>query len=264
MLLRILIFSLLYCLPFYDFAQQTYPKQSILYENLLHDWCIKDLHRDSIQLISLSDKLKVWKEKNGCWFIVPAKSQDTLRCLFMYENHLKDTLSFVVRPIPCDWVKAMPLTIYTNEKPHIRFPLQQNISLKRWAESIKEWQAKKDTIALSEIIVDFEVVAKADIRDMFPNDMRFKVETCELLVYDTEKQQVKYKKEYICNTWRFVQGQIIRQFIFDLTEWLPQMQVGNQFIIRFPRVLRMGYDQKLSVLTCEGSEFIEKVYQIVE
>jgi hypothetical protein len=266
MITRILIFSLLYCLPFYAFAQQSYPKQSILYENLLDYWYIKDLHQDSIQLVSLSDKLKVWKEKDGYWSIVPLKSSDTLRCLFIYKNILKDTLSFVVRPIPCDWIEV-PTVLYMPEylDVHLLNVYQNDISLSKWKQELQKRQVKTDTIPSNQIIVDFQVEAKENIKNMFPKEMRFKVENCELLVYDVEKQQVKYKKEYICSTWWTTEERMpVRRFTFDLLEWLPQMQIGNQFIIRFPHVLRMGYDQKLSVFTCEGSEFIEEVYQIVE
>lgn len=199
-------------------------------------------------------------------FFITNEEYEEIMQQIKFAREIKASLSDTVnKSILCNWLEVSSVFYMAGK---IDLPLvnvyQANISLTEWKQKIAQWQAKQDTLS-SKIVVDFQVEAKENIKNMFLKEMRFKVENCELLVYDVENQQIKYKKEYICSTWLTTEGKMpIRQFIFDLAEWLPKMQVGNQLIIRFPRVLHKGADENISVVVCESSNFVEKVYKIIE
>lgn len=199
-------------------------------------------------------------------FFITDEDYEKIMQQIKFAREIKASLSDTVnKSILCNWLEVSSVFHLAGK---IDLPLlnvyQTNISLTEWKQKIAQWQAKQDTVS-SKIVVDFQVEAKENIKNMFPKEMRFKVESCELLIYNIENQQVKYKKEYICRTWWTTDGKMpIKQFIFDLAEWLPKMQVGNQLIIRFPRVVRKGADENVSMVVCKSKNFVEKVYQIVE
>ncbi len=236
-----------------------------LYEECKNSFWVSGIFEcDSLQL-SCSSNAKIWKDEDGSWAIVPDKNAENILInAYCKDKLIEENIIFNTKPVTCGDVSISILQskISSPNDNSCEFSnyffSDNNISCKLWKNLLKEYKKQKKTDTKVKLPLKLIVYRKPDLREKFINDMRFKVDTCIITLYDKHRK-VKYQKSYKND-----------EVYFDLEEFIDKMKPKDVIIFSIPFILRLGYDGKKRKITNQDDFYLseyscyERTFEIVK
>ncbi len=229
--------------PYFGLIPAVSQSPKTLYREFKNPFWVVNPPCDSIKLECIKGKAKVWLDEYGSWIIVPDKDTESIWIGIICQDTFIDTIQYKTREFGCNelslrFMGYTPLIESRRCEPAIRFLSEnmQQISSNFWKEKLKEYKVThqyQGKLTSKEVLyLRFE----HKLLDLyFPQDLRFKMDTCTITLYGIydEKSKVtpiKYQRHYTN-----------QEFELDLEIIIEKMQKGDRLQIAVQNVLRLNY-----------------------
>jgi hypothetical protein len=236
-----------------------------LYEECKNSFWVSGIFEcDSLKL-SCSSNAKIWKDEDGSWAIVPDKNAENILVnAYCKDKLIEENIIFNTKPVTCEDVSIKILQNKINSLNYNScefgnyFFSDNNISYKEWKNLLKGYKKQKKADTKVKLPIKLIANREADLMEKFRNDMRFKVDTCIITLYDKHRK-IKYQKSYKND-----------EVYFDLEEFIDRMKPKDVIIFSIPFILRLGYDGKKRMVINKSDYYIlkyscyEKIFEIVK